>query len=132
MSGYVLCTQPDPACMASTPASLTASTGVTVCGWSSWMNTDSPMTDGGDFESLAALKPLFNLCSNPITVHCRDANTMLPAPSGVTCDTHTGLSCFNVDHGGQCADYELQVFCACECKILFLFHNHQNSGERRD
>lgn len=116
-SGLPLCTNHDPTCTAATPsATPTAGPGINPnapCGWSQWMNVDTPTTGSGDVESLATLRSTFHLCDSPVRAECRDVNTQQLAPPSVTCDVTKGLTCLNVDHGGSCADYEIRVYCPC-------------------
>ena len=118
-SGLPLCTNHDPTCTAATPsATPTAGPGINPnapCGWSQWMNVDTPTTGSGDVESLATLRSTFHLCDSPINIECRDVDTLEAVTQGsaVTCDLRTGLTCNNVDQGGKCADYEVRVYCPC-------------------
>ncbi|XP_076461744.1 uncharacterized protein LOC143294198 [Babylonia areolata] len=109
-NGAALCTNHDPSCSFTTTPGLPSDQ---LCGWSQWMNTDSPLTGSGDIENLAALRSTFRLCDSPVRAECRDVITHQPAPSSVTCDVTKGLMCLNVDQQGRCADYEIRIYCPC-------------------
>ncbi|XP_021374153.1 mucin-5AC-like [Mizuhopecten yessoensis] len=103
-------------------------TAAPICGWSSWINTDSPtvMKPGkvlaGDFESLSSMRNSMTLCTfqQMTRIECRIAKNHLPyTASGdiVTCDRIRGLRCRNeLQQDKKCQDYEVRVF--CDCKIF--------------
>ncbi|KAK7109139.1 mucin-5B-like [Littorina saxatilis] len=122
-SGAALCTNHDPSCTATPSVTPTAGPGANpnpLCGWSQWLNMDTPTTGSGDVESLTALRSAFRLCDSPISIECRDAITLDSVIDGssVSCDLRTGLTCHNADKGGKCADYEVRVYCPCAGTVI--------------
>ncbi|CAL4156077.1 unnamed protein product, partial [Meganyctiphanes norvegica] len=84
-------------------------------GWSNWMNLHRPNAEG-EYESVKELLKEFSLCpTHYITdVECR------PKRGGaleefVTCDTK-GAFCRNNAGLQYCQDYEIRIFCQCECQ----------------
>lgn len=96
------------------------------CGWSSWLNTNSPSVSltSGDFESIYDLKAKYGLCKEIRKIECRVAGSKTPlslaGQESVACDARNGLRCYNRDQpSGLCYDYEVRVLCwADTCKIL--------------
>ena len=125
--GMSLCTLHDPHCNASVPTPRTSTTPElpVPCGWSQWMNVDTPNTGSGDVESLVALRTAYRLCENPVNIECRKVSSLeaVTSGSGVTCDLQTGLTCTNAGQAVTCADYEVRVYCPCagQCDVIFIF-----------
>lgn len=118
-NGVPSCTAADFTC---TVAPNTTPSGQTICGWSQWMNSDTPTSGNGDVESLSTLRIIYHLCASPVQIECRNAATQQPVngnPS-VTCNVQTGLTCDNSGHQGPCADYEIRVYCPCGGRFSFL------------
>lgn len=96
------------------------------CGWSSWLNTNSPSVSltSGDFESIYDLKAKYGLCKEIRKIECRVAGSKTPlslaGQESVACDARNGLRCYNRDQPSHlCYDYEVRVLCwADTCKIL--------------
>ncbi|KAK3108253.1 hypothetical protein FSP39_004202 [Pinctada imbricata] len=93
------------------------------CGWSSWINMDSPYVMkpgkpyGGDIESIAALRESVCRYEMMTKIECRTAETKTPykqAGEVVSCDRIRGLRCRNSQQTDKkCLDYEVRVYCNC-------------------
>lgn len=96
------------------------------CGWSTWLNGNTPSSDlnGGEFETIQGLKSRYGLCKDIKEIRCRLAGGIPPAPGSqelITCDVANGLRCYNRDQNNQmCNDYEVSVYCwDDQCKSYY-------------
>ena len=78
-------------------------------GWSQYLNSDSPLTDDGDWETLGRFSRKYT-CANPSGIQARTNET-----SGfdrVHLNVESGFWCLNSEQaGGQCADFEVRFCC---------------------
>ncbi|XP_071530009.1 uncharacterized protein [Panulirus ornatus] len=84
-------------------------------GWTDWYNSHYPDTDG-EFESLSEIRKKYSLCPDHYIseVECRPVLGG-EAESIVTCDKK-GALCRNNAGQQYCQDYEVRVYCECECQ----------------
>ncbi|RUS78725.1 hypothetical protein EGW08_013512, partial [Elysia chlorotica] len=99
------------------PPGVTAVPPTQVCGWSNWINENSPGAGkSGDLELLSVVGPTHGLCASPSRIMCRDTQTGLEAKDGnqvVTCDLVDGFKCLDYQNPEGCHDYEISVYCGC-------------------
>ncbi len=81
--------------------------------WTAWQNRDKP--DGnGDLETISnAIQVYSDMCLHPTGIECQTADGK-PASltdQKITCDTTTGLTCWNRDNPGGCLDYRVRFYC---------------------
>ena len=86
--------------------------------WTAWENRDAP-SGNGDFETISnAIQVYPDMCLHPTGIECQTADGQ-PASltdQKITCDTTTGLTCWNRDNGGSvanptCKDYRVRFYC---------------------
>ncbi|XP_077870073.1 uncharacterized protein LOC100366685 [Saccoglossus kowalevskii] len=96
----------------------TGTTEICKPGYTEWMNTDTPLDDGDDIESIEDLRLFYIFCDTPIEIECRDIESdTSPDELGqtVTCDVLNGLLCYGMDQEmGVCKDYKVRFHCG-EC-----------------
>ncbi|KAK3733738.1 hypothetical protein RRG08_026853 [Elysia crispata] len=115
-SGEVICSV--ESCQTTLPApGVTAVPPTQVCGWSNWINENSPGAGkSGDLELLSVVGPPHGLCASPSRIMCRDTQTGLEAKDGnqvVKSDLVDGFKCFDYQNPQGCHDYEISVYCGC-------------------
>ncbi|KAG8199486.1 hypothetical protein JTE90_009334 [Oedothorax gibbosus] len=90
------------------------------CGWTPWLNIDTPETDendDGDIEDLAKIQYLYKTCGGKdlIDIECRMSRTLHSytesLQKNLQCDTLHGFRCHNSDQIGKCYDYEIRLLC---------------------
>ncbi|XP_055937840.1 hemocytin-like [Argiope bruennichi] len=90
------------------------------CGWTPWINTDTPEegeNDDGDLEDLATIQYLYKTCGGKdlVDIECRMARTHhsyeLSQQHNLKCDLEHGFVCHNQDQIGKCYDYEIRLLC---------------------
>uniref|UniRef100_A0A061QFX2 Putative hemolectin n=1 Tax=Cupiennius salei TaxID=6928 RepID=A0A061QFX2_CUPSA len=87
------------------------------CGWTPWLNIDSPDYEGGDFEDLTKIQMLYKTCGGKdlVDIECRMARTLHKysdsLQNNLICNTEQGFRCLNEDQIGKCYDYEVRLLC---------------------
>ncbi|XP_054708363.1 hemocytin-like [Uloborus diversus] len=92
------------------------------CGWTPWLNIDSPESspDDGDYEDLAKIQSIYKTCGGKdlIDIECRMSRTLHSYKESLqkklVCDTMHGFQCKNEDQVGKCYDYEIRLLCMYE------------------
>lgn len=92
-------------------------------GWSPYIDTDNPSTDGGDFEFIDSLEKRACRASDVRSIECKAVHNVTgelidwseSGDNGVECLKDKGLLCFNGDQGEgrSCSNYKIRVFCVC-------------------
>ncbi|XP_077553611.1 uncharacterized protein LOC144168516 [Haemaphysalis longicornis] len=92
-------------------------------GWSPYVDTDQPSTDGGDFEFIDLLEKRACRASDVKAIECKAVHNVTgeliewsqSGDNGVECLKDKGLLCFNRDQGEgrTCSNYKIRVFCVC-------------------
>ncbi|XP_035218784.1 SCO-spondin-like, partial [Stegodyphus dumicola] len=90
------------------------------CGWTPWLNLDTPESsenDDGDIEDLSQIQMLYKTCGGKdlVDIECRISRThhsyLKSQQKNLVCDVHKGFRCFNDEQIGNCYDYEIRVLC---------------------
>ncbi|GIY74808.1 EGF-like repeat and discoidin I-like domain-containing protein 3 [Caerostris extrusa] len=90
------------------------------CGWTPWLNTDTPDVgeqDDGDLEDLSTIQYLYKTCGGADLkdIECRMSRTHhsydLSQQNNLQCNLQDGFSCHNKDQIGKCYDYEIRLLC---------------------
>ncbi|XP_063867870.1 uncharacterized protein LOC135104399 [Scylla paramamosain] len=98
-------------------------------GWSEWYNLHSPDSNG-EFESLSEIRKTYSLCPDHYIseVECRPVRGGEVEPI-FTCNKR-GAMCRNNGDIQYCQDYEVRVFCQCECQDGLGMENYVIPNEQ--